>query len=93
MRRRLLNVTQGDPAAEAIKAVTERRLGDVARLHFQQPHIATRRETERVTDEVKDFENDGKGAGFQGPGSGMSSREGVLPPPPPAPRPKLTLKK
>lgn len=93
MRRRLLNQTEGDPAAEAIAAIDARRMGDVARLHFQQPEIVSRRDRERVTEELRARQNGGTGTGFQGPGSGMSQPAGVSPPSPPAPRPTLRLKK
>jgi hypothetical protein len=102
MRRRLLNQTRGDPASEAIESATARRLGDVARLHFQQPEIVSRRDRERVTEELNEAieagqpirrkQNGGAGKGFQGPNSGMSQQAGVSPPSPPAPRPKLRLK-
>lgn len=101
MRRRLLNQTQGDPASEAIENAAAKRLGDVARLHFQQPEIVSRRDRERVTEELKAYteagirpkRNGGTGAGFQGPNSGMSQRAEVLPPSPPAPRSTLRLKR
>lgn len=83
MRRRLLNQTEGDPAAEAIAANESLRLGDIARLHFQQPEIVSRRDRERVTEEIR---NGGTGSGFQGPGLGMSSQPGRLPPAPVAPK-------
>lgn len=83
MRRRLLNQTHGDPAAEAIAANESLRLGDIARLHFQQPEIVSRRDRERVTEEIK---NDSAGSEFQGPDLSMSSQPGRLPPAPVAPK-------
>jgi hypothetical protein len=91
MRRRLLNQLEGDPAQRAIDDLTAKRMSDIARLPRLQPHIASRRERERVTNDVRE-ETGSRGASFQGR-SGMSSRPGVLPPSPAAPRPILRLKR